>query len=56
MKLAEPDDVEMTLTITLTVRGWKRVSAGQNWNPFNDAVLVALKRVRDLETDTEIAS
>lgn len=47
--LTDPDAVEITVTITATVGGWKRVRDGHNWNPIRDAIDDALLRVAALE-------
>ena len=50
VKFAKPDDVELTLTVTLPVHAWKRVRDGQHWNPFSDAVSSAISRVESIST------
>lgn len=53
MKLSGPEEIEITLTITLPVHGWRLVYERENYNPFRDAVWAALKKVDGLGTETE---
>ena len=51
IRLAKPDAIEVTLTITLPVHAWLSIRDGGNWNPFREAVNEMLDRVNALNSD-----
>lgn len=48
ISIAKPDEVEVTLTITLPVHAWRHVRDGGRWNPFADAVTDMLHKIDQL--------
>lgn len=54
VRLTSPDDVSLTVTITMPVHGWKRARDREYYAPFHMLVGEALAKVAGLSTDTEI--